>query len=77
MKSYTFDAAGNMTSDGTATWTYGGHNRPTQVQVGGTTTTYSINALGQRVRKATGSSATRFVHDEAGRLLGGTRTPAP
>jgi len=70
VRSYTFDAAGNMVSDGAATWTYGGNNRPTQVQAGASITTFAINALGQRVRKATGASATRFVHDEAGRLLG-------
>jgi RHS repeat-associated protein len=70
VKTYAFDAAGNMASDGTATWTYGGNNRPTQVTAAGTTTQFSINALGQRVRKATGTTGTRFVHDEAGRLWG-------
>jgi RHS repeat-associated protein len=70
VKAYTFDAAGNMTSDGIATWTYGGSGRPTQVQAGATTTALEINALGQRVRKASSSGATRFVHDEAGRLIG-------
>ena len=70
VKAYTFDAAGNMTSDGIATWTYGGSGRPTQVQAGAALTTFAINALGQRVRKATGANATRFFHDEAGRLIG-------
>jgi RHS repeat-associated protein len=70
VRSYTFDAAGNMVSDGIASWSYGGNNRPTQVQVGSTLTTFAINALGQRVRKASGASATRFFYDEAGRLLG-------
>ena len=65
-KSYTFDAAGNMTSDGTTTWTYGGNNRPTSA--GGVT--FLINALGQRVKKTGASSAVRFVYDEAGRLWG-------
>lgn len=67
---YSYDNVGNITGDGTATWTMGGKNRPTQVTVGATTTTFTINALGQRVRKAMGSSATRFVYDEAGRLWG-------
>jgi len=70
VRSYTFDAAGNMVSDGIAAWAYGGNDRPTQVQVGSTLTTFAINALGQRVRKASGASATRFFYDEAGRLLG-------
>lgn len=65
-KSFGFDSAGNTTADGSNTWTYGGNNRPTAAG----TATFSINALGQRVRKASGSSATRFVFDEAGRLLG-------
>ena len=65
-KSYTFDAAGNTTSDGTTTWVYGGNGRPTSAG----STTFLINALGQRVKKTTGSSSTRFVYDEAGRLWG-------
>jgi RHS repeat-associated protein len=65
-KSYTFDAAGNMTSDGTTTWTYGGNNRPTAAG----STAFLINALGQRVKKTTGGAAVRFVYDEAGRLWG-------
>lgn len=69
-RAYVFDAAGNMTSDGTSTRTYGGNNRPTQAQAGAITTTFDINALGQRVRKAAGAAVTRFVHDEAGRLIG-------
>jgi len=68
--SYTYDADGNRTNDGTATWSYGGNNRPTQVTVGSTTTSFLINALGQRVKKTTGSNATRFIYDEAGRLIG-------
>ncbi|MBX3671703.1 MAG: VCBS repeat-containing protein [Burkholderiales bacterium] len=69
-RAYVFDAAGNMTSDGTSTWTYGGNNRPTQAQTGAITTAFDINALGQRVRKTTGAAVTRFVHDEGGRLIG-------
>ena len=59
VKSYSVDAAGNMTSDGAATWTYGGNNRPKQVTAGGITTQFAINALGQRVRKSNGASGTR------------------
>ena len=67
--SYTYDGNGNQTSAGTVTWAYGGNNRPINVTTPATTS-FSINALGQRVRKATGSTATRFVFDEAGRLQG-------
>jgi RHS repeat-associated protein len=65
-KSYTFDNAGNMTSDGTTSWTYAGNNRPLTAG----SLNVLINALGQRVKKDNGSTTTRFVYDEAGRLWG-------
>jgi RHS repeat-associated protein len=65
-KTFTVDAAGNMTGDGSTTWIYGGNNRPTSAG----STTFLINALGQRVKKTTGSSSIRFVYDESGRLWG-------
>ena len=34
------------------------------------TTTYALNALGQRVKKTTSGSSTYFVYDEAGHLVG-------
>lgn len=64
-RSFTYDNVGNQTGDGTATWTYGGNNRPTQVAAG-MTTTFDVNALGQRVRKG----STWFAYDEQGRVLG-------
>ena len=67
--SYAYDANGNQSAAGPVTWAYGGNNRPISV-TSANTTTFSINALGQRVRKASGTSATRFVYDEAGRLMG-------
>jgi YD repeat-containing protein len=72
-KSYGYDAAGNRVSDGSQTWTYGGNNRPTTVSVTGnplTTVQSGINALGQRVTKSVNGVMTRFVYDEAGRLIG-------
>jgi RHS repeat-associated protein len=64
-KSYLYDGAGNQTSDGTTTWTYGGDNRPTQAG----SAVFVFNALGQRVEKVA-ASTTRFVYDEAGHLAG-------
>jgi len=55
-----------MTSDGTTTWTYAGNNRPLSAG----SVTFLINALGQRVLKDNGSTVSRFVFDEAGRLVG-------
>ena len=64
-------------NDGKYTNTYWNNGRINTVTwVTGTTTntaTYDINALGQRVRKATPSSVVgtrRFMYDEAGRLAG-------
>ena len=36
----------------------------------GVTATYSVNALGQRVKKTVDGASTYFVYDEAGHLLG-------
>ncbi|MFS2032752.1 RHS repeat-associated core domain-containing protein [Polaromonas sp. CT11-55] len=69
------DAAGNITSDGTNTYTYSDRGRmATMTNVGGTVT-YSYNALELRVGK-TGptalvpTGAAYYVYDESGKLLG-------
>ena len=69
-KTYSYDAAGNRVSDGNQTWNYGGNNRPVRVSATGNTIEARINALGQRVTKKVNGVTTRFVYDEAGRLLG-------
>jgi hypothetical protein len=80
-RAFTYDAMGNLTSDGKYTYTYLNNGRINTVTwVTGTapntttnTATYNINALGQRVRKVTPSSVVgtrRFMYDEAGRLAG-------
>jgi RHS repeat-associated protein len=69
------DAAGNITSDGTNTYTYSDRGRMATMTNGGGTVTYSYNALELRVGK-TGptalvpTGATYYVYDEGGRLLG-------
>lgn len=70
VKSFTYDAIGNMTGDGSNLWRYGGNNRPYEVVTPGGTVSVAINALGQRIKKASSGTATRFVYDEAGRLIG-------
>ncbi|MHA6897301.1 RHS repeat-associated core domain-containing protein, partial [Ralstonia pseudosolanacearum] len=68
-----YDAAGNLTSDGTTTYSYSDRGRLASVTKNGTITSYLYNGLGQRVVKS-GSNvptgATRYVYDEAGHLLG-------
>jgi len=69
------DAAGNITSDGTNTYTYSDRGRLATMTNAGGTVTYSYNALELRVGK-TGptvlvpTGANYYVYDEEGRLLG-------
>lgn len=69
-RGYTYDNAGNTTNDGSATFVYNDAGRMVSATKAGTTTTYAINALGQRVKKTTGGTSRYFVYDEAGHLLG-------
>jgi RHS repeat-associated protein len=70
-KTNTYDNAGNLTSDGTVKYTYGTNGRLMAATVGGVTTSYRNNGLGQRVAKAgSGSSVTFYVYDREGHLVG-------
>ena len=69
-RSYTYDNAGNTTNDGAATFTYNDAGRMVFTTKSSVTTTYALNALGQRVKKTSGGSSRYFVYDESGRLLG-------
>jgi YD repeat-containing protein len=72
-KTYSYDAGGNRIGDGAQTWNYGADNRPATISVTGTnsaTIEAGINALGQRITKKVNGNLTRFMYDEAGRLLG-------
>ncbi len=62
---YLYDAAGNMTYDGTHTYTYDAENRLTQVD-GGSTAAYVYDGDGHRVRKTTGGVWTDYLYDLAG-----------
>jgi RHS repeat-associated protein len=74
-KSNTYDAAGNLTSDGTISYTYSDRGRMVSATNGGNTVTYTHNGIDQRVQKqgpasvvATGSNS--YVYDEQGHLIG-------
>ncbi len=70
-QTYSYDADGNRTGDGTQTWSYGGNNRPITIALPGAVTVQAgINALGQRVTKSVNGTLTRFIYDEGGRLIG-------
>jgi RHS repeat-associated protein len=68
-RTYTYDAAGNPTSDGTRTFGYNDVGRMISATDGGITTIYAYNALGQRVKKSSTSGTIYFVYDEAGHLI--------
>lgn len=57
-KSFTLDANGNVRSAPSATYDYDVFNRLASVTKGGLTTSYWVNAQGQRTRKDQGSTAT-------------------
>jgi RHS repeat-associated protein len=72
-KSNSFDAAGNLSSDGTISYTYSDRGRLKSTVNGGVSSSYLYNGLGQRVSKTgtvvpTGGNF--YVYDEQGRLLG-------
>jgi RHS repeat-associated protein len=72
-QTHAYDAAGNLTSDGTRAYAYDARGRMATATVGGVTTTYGINGLGQQAAK-TGSAVSTggagFVYDEQGHLIG-------
>ena len=62
----TYDADGNLTYDGTNTYTYNSLNQMVSVTGPSGTTTYTYNSLGQRVASTTGGVTTQYVTDPAG-----------
>lgn len=68
-----YDAAGNMTSDGTRTYIYDGRGRLVKVTQASGVTDYVLNTLGQRVKKTStvpGIGTRHYVYDDAGQLVG-------
>ncbi|MGE3533160.1 MAG: RHS repeat-associated core domain-containing protein, partial [Steroidobacteraceae bacterium] len=70
VRTYSYDAAGNMTGDGQRAFIYNDAGRMTSTTHVGITTSYLYNALGQRVQKSNANGTTNFVYDESGHLLG-------
>lgn len=69
--SYSYDNAGNTLSGEGATYAYSPFNRLATVSKAGVVTTYSVNALGQRVYKKTGAETGQwFSYGLGGELLG-------
>jgi len=62
----TYDAVGNLTSDGTNTYTYNSQNQLVGVTGPSGTTTYTYNALGQQVASTTNGQMTQNLIDPSG-----------
>ncbi len=77
---WTYDTAGNLTSDGTSSYTYDLLNRLSSVTKAGTTTNFGYHGE-ELIQQATGGTTTKFVQDRMGglsqvlqTLQGGTTT---
>ena len=72
-KTYTQDANGNTTSDGTFTFTYDALNRLIQVEKqGATVATYGYDSSNRRVRKTAGTTTTHYLYDLDSHLIAET-----
>ncbi|MCY0914226.1 RHS repeat-associated core domain-containing protein [Massilia antarctica] len=71
-KRNTYDAAGNLVSDGMIRYVYGTNGRLSSAMgVGGASTQYRYNGVGQRTIKSDAAGvATYFVYDESGQMVG-------
>jgi RHS repeat-associated protein len=74
---FTWTNSGNMASDDrvmdgglAVAYTYGGRDRLESLTVSSQPVTFKINALGERVSKATVSATTHFMFDLAGHIIG-------
>jgi RHS repeat-associated protein len=73
--SYSYDNAGNMLADGTATYGYSDRGRMSSATIGSNTVVYKYNGLNQRTSKSgptalIGTGAAYYAYDEAGQLTG-------
>jgi RHS repeat-associated protein len=71
-KTFTHDAMGNIVAAGTTSFAYDARGRMRSATGVLGTTTYSLNALGERVSKTTGTDGRHFHYDRAGRLIAET-----
>ncbi len=69
-RNYSHDAAGNLTGDGTITFTYNAEGRRISATAPTLNAVYAYNALDQRVKKTVNGETALFFYDEQGHLLG-------
>jgi RHS repeat-associated protein len=59
----TYDLNGNLTGDGTTSYTWGGRDRLASVSGPGTTAAFQYDALGRRTQKTVNSTTTDLLYD--------------
>ncbi len=72
-----YDANGNLTSDGTKTYTWDARNHLRAIS-GGASASFVYDAFGRRMKKAVGGTTTQFVYDGLNPVqeLDGASTPS-
>jgi len=68
-RNFAFDANGSSTGDGNNQYAYDARGRMVQSTGPLGTTSYQLNALGQRIRKTSSSGDRVFLYDDRGRLI--------
>lgn len=68
--SYSYDAAGNLLSDGVFNYRYNAAGRLVAAAGAGQTIGYGYDAIGQRVGKTVAGHLTQYFYDEQGHLAG-------
>jgi len=71
---YSYDLNGNLFSGGTRTIQWNPDNLPTQITMGSTTTTFTYDGLGERVKKVSGTSTSRYPLGDDYEVTNGTIT---
>ena len=69
VRSFSFDANGSTTNDGVNQYAYDPRGRMVQATTAQGTSTYQVNALGQRFRKTNSSDDRVFLYDTRGHLI--------
>lgn len=72
VRNFVFDANGSTTDDAVNTYAYDTRGRMVQATSSLGTTSYQVNALGQRIRKTNTQGDTVFHYDSRGRLIAET-----
>jgi RHS repeat-associated protein/uncharacterized repeat protein (TIGR02543 family) len=67
---YNYDPMGNLTGDGTISYTYNAAGRRSSATAANLNAGYTYNALAQRITKTVNGITAQFVYDEQGHLTG-------